>query len=88
MVLPLLVLSLVLVNALAVTSITTERDLGSFDLLLVTDISPLEFILGKLGGVCYVAKEMILLPVALAFICALPRRFAGKLDLSARRLGA
>ena len=50
-VLPLIVLSLVLVNALAVTSITTERDLGAFDLLLVTDISPLEFIWGKLGGV-------------------------------------
>ncbi|HEY2760826.1 MAG TPA: hypothetical protein VGI75_08785, partial [Pirellulales bacterium] len=41
---PLLVLSLVLVNALAVTSITTERDLGALDLLLVTDLSPPEFI--------------------------------------------
>ena len=69
-VLPLIVLSLVLVNALAVTSITTERDLGAFDLLLVTDISPLEFIWGKLGGVFYVAKEMILLPAALAiYLC-------------------
>ena len=69
-VLPLLVLSLVLVNALAVTSITTERDLGAFDLLLVTDITPLEFIWGKLGGVFYVAKEMILLPAALAiYLC-------------------
>ena len=69
-VLPLMVLSLVLVNALAVTSITTERDLGAFDLLLVTDITPLEFIWGKLGGVCYVAKEMILLPAALAiYLC-------------------
>ena len=69
-VLPLLVLSLVLVNALAVTSITTERDLGAFDLLLVTDLTPLEFIWGKLGGVCYVAKEMILLPAALAiYLC-------------------
>jgi ABC-type Na+ efflux pump permease subunit len=76
-VLPLLVLSLVLVNALAVTSITTERDLGAFDLLLVTDITPLEFIWGKLGGVCYVAKEMILLPAALAvYLCV-----AGALSL-------
>ncbi len=76
-VLPLLVLSLVLVNALAVTSITTERDLGAFDLLLVTDITPLEFIWGKLGGVCYVAKEMILLPAALAiYLC-----IAGALSL-------
>jgi ABC-type Na+ efflux pump permease subunit len=64
-VLPLVVLSLVLVNALAVTSITSERDLGALDLLLVTDISPLEFILGKLGGVFYVAKEVVALPLAL-----------------------
>jgi ABC-type Na+ efflux pump permease subunit len=63
---PFFVMSLALVNALAVISITTERDLGSLDLLLVTDISPLEFILGKLAGVFYVAKEVILLPVALA----------------------
>ncbi|HZZ26646.1 MAG TPA: ABC transporter permease subunit [Pirellulales bacterium] len=63
--LPLLVLSLVLVNALAVTSITTERDLGALDLLLVTDITPSEFIWGKLGGVFYVAKEIVLLPLAL-----------------------
>lgn len=61
----LFVLSLVLLNALAVTSITTERDLGALDLLLVTDITPSEFIYGKLGGVFYVAKEMLLLPAAL-----------------------
>ena len=65
--LPLFVLSLVLMNALAVTSITTERDLGALDLLLVTDISPSEFILGKLGGVFYVAKEIVFLPLALCF---------------------
>jgi hypothetical protein len=64
-VIPLFVLSLVLVNALAVTSITTERDLGAIDLLLVTDISPTEFILGKLGGVFYVTKEFVLLPLLL-----------------------
>ncbi|MCC7083830.1 MAG: hypothetical protein IT427_02355 [Pirellulales bacterium] len=62
---PLFVLSLVLVNALAVTSITTERDLGALDLLLVTDITPAEFITGKLGGVFYVTKEFVLLPLAL-----------------------
>ena len=44
--------------------------MGAFDLLLVTDISPLEFIWGKLGGVFYVAKEMILLPAVLAiYLC-------------------
>ena len=62
---PILVLSLILVNALAVTSITTERDLGALDLLLVTDLTPAEFLFGKLGGVFYVAKEMVVLPAAL-----------------------
>ncbi len=61
---PFFVLSLVLLNALAVTSITTERDLGALDLLLVTDLTPSEFIFGKLWGVFYVAKEMLLLPLA------------------------
>src|SRR5262245_16588233 len=62
---PLFVLSLVLVNALAVTSITTERDLGALDLLLVTDLTPSEFIFGKLAGVFYVAKELLVLQIIL-----------------------
>ncbi len=57
--------SLVIVNALAVTSITNERDGQSLDLLLVTDLSSREFVLGKLGGVFWVTKEMVLLPMAL-----------------------
>lgn len=68
-VVPLLVLGLVLVNALAVTSITNERDAGALDLLLVTDLSPKEIIFGKLGGVLYNAKEMILLPALLCVVC-------------------
>lgn len=59
------VISLVLVNALAVTSITGERDGLALDLLLVTDLRPREFIFGKLLGVMYAAKELILLPLAL-----------------------
>ena len=59
------VISLVLVNALAVNSITGERDGLALDLLLVTDLDPGEFVFGKLFGVLYVAKEMILLPMAL-----------------------
>src|SRR5262249_55574936 len=35
------------------------------DLLLVTELSPREFIYGKLYGVLYNAKEMLLLPIAL-----------------------
>jgi ABC-type Na+ efflux pump permease subunit len=65
---PFLVVSLVIVNALAVTSITNERDGGALDLLLVTDLTPKEFIFGKLGGVAYVAKEMIVLPVVLGIL--------------------
>jgi ABC-type Na+ efflux pump permease subunit len=62
---PLMVLGLVLVNALAVTSLTNERDLQALDLLLVTDLSPKEIIYGKLGGVFYNSKEIILLPLVL-----------------------
>jgi hypothetical protein len=61
----LMVVGLILLNALAVTSLTNERDSGALDLLLVTDLSPQEIVFGKLGGAFYNAKEMILLPVAL-----------------------
>jgi len=62
---PLFVVSLVLMNAMAVTSLTTERDGRALDLLLVTDLTPKEIIFGKLGGVLYNTKEMILLPMLL-----------------------
>ena len=66
---PLFVLGLVLVNALAVTSLTNERDARALDLLLVTDLTPKEIIFGKLGGIFFNAKEMILLPAALCVAC-------------------
>lgn len=59
-------LSLVLMNAQAVTSMTTERDAKTLEILLVTDVTAKEFIYGKLGGAIYNAKEVILLPLALA----------------------
>ncbi len=62
---PLFVLSLVLVNAQAVTSLTTERDVRALDLLLVTDLTAKEFVFGKLGGVFYNTKEMLLVPIVL-----------------------
>ncbi|MBN1590243.1 MAG: hypothetical protein JW888_12080, partial [Pirellulales bacterium] len=62
---PLFLLSLFLVNTQAVTSLTTERDTRAMDLLLVTDLTPREIIYGKLGGVFYNTKEMILLPILL-----------------------
>lgn len=60
---PFMLLSIVMVNALAVTSITTERDGRALDLLRVSDISPREFLFGKLFGVLLVAADMILLPL-------------------------
>lgn len=59
------VLSLILVNAQGVTSLTSERDTGALDLLLVTELSPKQFIYGKLYGVLYNTKEMVVLPVLL-----------------------
>jgi len=56
-------LSLLLVNAQAVTSLTNERDAQTLELLLVTEISAKEFIFGKLGGILYNTKEAILVPV-------------------------
>ncbi len=57
------ILSLILVNAQGVTALTSERDSGALDLLLVTELSPKEFIYGKLYGVLYNSKEMIALPL-------------------------
>ena len=65
------VISLVLVNALAVNSVTGERDGLALDLLLVTDLSPSEFVFGKLLGVFFVGKEMILLPILLMLYLAI-----------------
>jgi ABC-type Na+ efflux pump permease subunit len=62
---PFLVISLIMINALAVNSITNERDGQALDLLLVTQISPAQFLVGKLAGVLYVTKEMVLLPMLL-----------------------
>ncbi len=62
---PFFLVSLVIINALAVTSITNERDGQSLDLLLVTDLTSKEFVFGKLLGVMWVTKEVWLLPILL-----------------------
>ncbi len=67
---PVLILSLLMINAQAVTSITNERDLNALELLLVTDLTPKEFLFGKLGGILFNTKEIILAPVVLALIYA------------------
>ena len=62
---PFFAISLVMINALAVNSITNERDGQALDLLLATQITPMQFLIGKLFGVLYVTKEMVILPIAL-----------------------
>jgi hypothetical protein len=62
---PFCLVSLVIINALAVNSITNERDGLALDILIVTDLSPREFVFGKMGGVLWVTKEMVLLPMVL-----------------------
>ena len=64
------ILSLILVNAQGVTALTSERDTGALDLLLVTELTPSEFIYGKLYGILYNCKEMIALPVITAIAMA------------------
>jgi ABC-type transport system involved in multi-copper enzyme maturation permease subunit len=84
---PVAVLSLLLVAAQAATAITSERDTGALDLLLVTDLTPGEFIFGKLGGILYNTKEYLLPPLILAGVYAwygtLARPPAGHPELAA-----
>jgi ABC-type Na+ efflux pump permease subunit len=68
--LPIGVLSLLLVAAQAATAITSERDTGALDLLLVTDLTPKEFIFGKIGGILWNCKEYLLPPLLLACVYA------------------
>jgi hypothetical protein len=63
---PVAVLSLLLVTAQAVTAITSEKDLGALDLLLVTDLTAPEFVFGKLLGVLRNTLLYIVPPLLLA----------------------
>src|SRR5262245_7318473 len=67
---PVGILSLVLLAAQSATAITSERDTGALDLLLVTDLTPKEFIFGKIGGILYNTKEYILPPLILIGVYA------------------
>ncbi len=69
--LPVAVLSLLLVTAQATTAITSERDTGALDLLLVTDLTAQEFIFGKLLGIAYNTKEYLFPPLILAALFGL-----------------
>lgn len=59
-------ISLMLINAQAVTALTSERDDKTLELLLMTDMTAKEFIFGKIGGILYNTKELIVIPLALA----------------------
>ncbi|HEV3204157.1 MAG TPA: ABC transporter permease [Gemmataceae bacterium] len=67
---PVSILSFLLISTQAVTSITSERDGGALDLLLVTDLTPKEFIFGKLLGILFNTKEFLVPPLILAGVYA------------------
>ena len=56
-------MSLLLINAQAVTALTNEKDGQTLELLLVTNVTAQEFVFGKLGGIFYNAKEVFLVPL-------------------------
>ncbi len=62
---PLAVVSMLLIASQSVTSVTSERDGGALDVLLVTDISPREFVFGKLLGILWNTKEYFIPPLLL-----------------------
>ncbi|MCS6849750.1 MAG: ABC transporter permease [Gemmataceae bacterium] len=67
---PVTILSLLLVAAQAVSAVAVERDSGALDVLLATDVTPGEFIFGKLGGIAYNVKEYVLAPLGLVVVHA------------------
>jgi len=58
-------MSLIMVNAQAVTAFTSERDGKTLELLLVTSVTAKEFVFGKLGGILFNTKEIIIAPLLL-----------------------
>jgi ABC-type Na+ efflux pump permease subunit len=72
------ILSLILINAQGVTALTSERDTGALDLLLVTELSPGDFIYGKLFGILYNSKEMVALPLLFAAYLWWTERISGE----------
>src|SRR5262249_15993949 len=75
---PLYLVSLVLINVQAVTALTSERDARAIDLLLVTDLTPREFIVAKFGGALYNTKEMVVLPFVLCGYLAAVHAVSGE----------
>ncbi|MEX2287645.1 MAG: ABC transporter permease subunit [Planctomycetaceae bacterium] len=73
--------SLILINAQAVTALTSERDGKTLELFLMTDVTAKEFIFGKLGGILFNTKELILIPLVLLIFFAYRQSVSGE-DLS------
>src|SRR5262249_4791543 len=67
---PVTILSLLLPPAQSLPAITSERDGRTLALLLVTDLSPKEFIFGKIVGILWNTKEYLLPPLILAGVYA------------------
>lgn len=57
--------AMLLVNAQAVTSLTSERDGQTLELLLATEVTAREFVFGKLGGVLVNTWQVIAVPLLL-----------------------
>jgi ABC-type transport system involved in multi-copper enzyme maturation permease subunit len=74
-------ISLIIINAQAVTAFTSERDGKTLELLLMTDVSAKEFVYGKLGGILWNTKELIVIPLALAGYAAWRSGGAGAVTL-------
>ena len=55
--------AMILVNAQAVTAITSERDDQTMELVMVTEVPANEFIIGKLAGVLFNMKEVLAVPI-------------------------
>ena len=62
--------SLVLANAQAVTSVTTERDGQTLELLLATEVPVSEFVWSKALGTLWNTKELLLAPLGLVIVAA------------------
>ncbi|REJ79773.1 MAG: ABC transporter permease [Planctomycetota bacterium] len=62
------IIALLLINAQAVTALTTERDGLTLELLLATEITPREFVTGKLEGVLYNTWQVTAVPLAFLIV--------------------
>ncbi len=76
------IIAMLLVNAQAVTSLTSERDGQTLELLLATDVTAKEFILGKIGGALWNCKELILVP----FLMLGYLMYSGVMDLTVEHM--